>query len=169
MTVRVEVSVTVACSQEDAFAALVDPRAQEKWIISTRLYAIEGAVSVPQVGARLAAFSGAGSIGFLDTMTVTAYEPPHRWVTDKDGDLLRGVGTMQVDPLPEGCRVTWANDLRLPFGIIGRVGWVFAKPLATVMLGASLRRLARGLHSGELPLRPAPAPEPVPTDPVVVP
>ena len=155
MTVRVEVSVDVATSQENAFAALVDLPSQEKWIIATRLYAIEGAVSVPHVGARLAAFSGAGSVGFLDTMTVTAYEPPHRWVMDKDGDLLRGVGTMRVDPLPTGCRVTWANDLRLPFGVVGRVGWLIAKPIAQLVLGASLRRLARQLVSGELPLRPA--------------
>lgn len=156
MTVRVEVSVVVATSQDKAFAAMVDLPSQEKWIIATKLYAIEGTVSPPHVGARVAAFSGAGSIGFLDTMTVTAYEPPYRWVTDKDGDLLRGVGTMQVDPHPDGCLVTWANDLRLPFGVIGRVGWVVAKPMAQLLLGASLRRLAKQLESGELPLRPAP-------------
>jgi len=156
MTVRIEVSVDVDAGQQDAFAALVDLPAQEKWIIATRLYAIDGPVPVPYAGSRLAAFSGAGSIGFLDTMTVTAYEPPHRWVMDKDGDLLRGVGIMQVDPLPRGCRITWANDLRLPFGVVGRVGWLVAKPVAQLMLGACLRRLARQLRSGELPLRPAP-------------
>ena len=110
----------------------------------------------------MAAFTGVGSIGFLDTMMVTAYEPPHRWVMDKDGDLLRGVGIMQVDPLPAGgCRVTWANDLRLPFGVVGRAGWLVAKPIAQLALGASLRRLARQLVAGALPLRPAPARLPV--------
>jgi uncharacterized protein YndB with AHSA1/START domain len=162
MTVRIAVSVDVAAEPDDAFAALVDLPSQEKWIIATRLYAIEGPVSPPHVGARLAAFTGVGSIGFLDTMTVTAYEPPHRWVMDKDGDLLRGVGTMQVDPLPAGgCRVTWANDLRLPFGVVGRAGWLIAKPIAQLALGASLRRLARQLTAGALPLRPAPARLPV--------
>ena len=74
----------------------------------------------------------------------------------RDGDLLRGVGTMQVDPLPAGgCRVTWANDLRLPFGVVGRAGWLIAKPIAQLALGASLRRLARQLTAGVLPLRPA--------------
>jgi uncharacterized protein YndB with AHSA1/START domain len=162
MTVRIEVSVDVAADPADAFAAMVDLPSQEKWIIATRLYAIEGPVSPPHVGARLAAFTGVGSIGFLDTMTVTAYEPPHRWVTDKDGDLLRGVGTMQVDPLPTGgCRVTWANDLHLPFGVVGRAGWLVAKPIARLALGACLRRLARQLASGALPLQPAPERLPV--------
>jgi hypothetical protein len=154
MTVRVQVSVDVATSPEAAFAAVTDLPSQEKWIIATRLYAIEGPVSVPDVGARLAAFTGVGSIGFLDTMTVTAYEPPYRWVTDKDGDLLRGVGIMQVEPTTTGCRVTWANELELPFGILGRVGWLLAKPMAQIGLKASLRRLARQLEGGALPLPP---------------
>lgn len=154
MTVRVQVSVDVATSTEAAFAAVTDLPSQEKWIIATRLYAIEGPVSVPDVGARLAAFTGVGSIGFLDTMTVTAYEPPYRWVTDKDGDLLRGVGIMQVEPTATGCRVTWANELELPFGILGRVGWLLAKPMAQIGLKASLRRLARQLEGGALPLPP---------------
>lgn len=167
MTVRIQVSVDVAVDPAAAFAALVDLPSQEKWIIATRLYAIESDVSPPHVGARLAAFTGFGSIGFLDTMTVTAYDPPHRWVMDKDGDLLRGVGTMQVDPLPGGgARVTWANDLTLPFGIVGRVGWLAAKPIARLSLGASLRRLARKLETGELPLRPAPRQLPAGREPV---
>lgn len=152
MTVRVETSVDVRTDPDTAFAALVDLPSQEKWIIATKLYPIDGDVSVPNVGSRLAAFTGVGSIGFLDTMTVTELAPPHRWITAKDGDLLRGVGIMQVDPLTDGCRVTWANELELPFGVIGRIGWLLVKPLARVGLQASLHRLAKQLHSGALPL-----------------
>lgn len=123
----------------------------------TTLFEIAGDVPVPQVGSRVAAFTGLGSIGFLDTMTVTEYAPPHRWITDKDGDLLRGVGIMQVDPTPSGCRVTWVNELELPFGALGRVGWLVARPLAHIMLQTALRRLARKLVQGSLPLSPAPA------------
>lgn len=152
MTVRVEASVQVAIDPARAFAAVVDLPSQEKWIILTRLYAVAGESAVPHVGSRLVAFSGVGSIGFLDTMTVSEYDPPHRWVTDKDGDLLRGTGIMQVEPLATGCRVTWANELELPFGVLGQVGWLVARPMARILLQASLRRLARKLLSGELPL-----------------
>lgn len=119
----------------------------------TKLYAVDGDASVPRVGSRLVAFTGVLGVGFLDTMVVSEYDPPHRWVTAKDGDLLRGVGIMQVEPLANGSRVTWANELELPFGIVGQLGWLVARPIAQFFLGAALRRLARKLRSGEVPVR----------------
>jgi uncharacterized protein YndB with AHSA1/START domain len=136
----------------DAFAAMVDPAAQERWMIATRLYPVQAQVPVPAVGSRVAAFTGVGGFGFLDTMTVTAYEPPHRWVVGKDGDLLRGVGIMQVTPTPEGCRATWTNELTPPFGLLGRVGFLLVRPIVELALLACLRRLARLLRTGQLPL-----------------
>ena len=85
-------------------------------------------------------------------MVVSEYDPPHRWVTDKDGDLLRGVGIMQVEPLANGSRVTWANELELPFGIVGQLGWIVARPIAQFVLQLSLRRLAKKLVNSELPV-----------------
>lgn len=153
MSAIVTASVDVpGVTAERAFAALVDPAAQERWMIATRLYPVESAAPVPQVGSRVAAFTGVGGVGFLDTMRVTAYEPPDRWVVDKDGDLLRGVGIMQVTPIVGGCRVTWTNELTLPFGVLGRIGFLVGRPVAQAALGACLRRLGRLLRSGELPL-----------------
>ena len=152
MTVRVAASIDLTTDPDTAFAAVVDLPSQEKWIIATRLYPIEGPTSVPQGGSRMAAFTGIGSIGFLDTMTVTEYDPPHRWITDKDGDLLRGVGIMQVDPLPGGCRVTWANELELPFGLVGRLAWPLGRFVAQLGMQACLRRLAKQLQTGALPI-----------------
>ncbi len=152
MTVRVAASVDVAVDPATAFAAVVDLPSQEKWIMLTKLYAVDADASVPFVGSRLVAFTGVLGVGFLDTMVVSEYDPPHRWVTAKDGDLLRGVGIMQVEPLPTGSRVTWANELELPFGIAGQLGWLVARPIALFVLGLSLRRLAKKLLSGELPL-----------------
>jgi uncharacterized protein YndB with AHSA1/START domain len=159
MTVRVEASVVLRADPEAAFAAMADVRAQEKWIFATTMYAVESAASPPQVGARIAAFTGFWSIGFLDTMTVTEYDPPRRWAMDKDGALLHGVGIMQVEPLAQGCRVSWANELELPFGILGRLGWPVARPLAKLALTAALRRMGKLIDKGVLPLAPSPAPE----------
>lgn len=135
-----------------AFAAMVDPAAQERWMIATKLYAVQADVVVPRVGSRVAAFTGIGGFGFLDTMTVTAYEPPHQWVVAKDGDLLRGVGIMRVTPIADGCRVTWINELNPPFGLLGQVGFRLVRPVAELALGACLRRLGRLLRNGDLPL-----------------
>ncbi len=161
MTARVTASVDLRAKPEDAFAAMADVRAQEKWIFATTMYAVESVASPPQVGARIAAFTGLWGIGFLDTMTVTEYDPPRRWVMDKDGDLLNGVGIMQVEPIPGGCRASWTNELELPFGLLGRLGWPVARPLARFALTAALRRMGRLLERGELPLSAAPEPEPL--------
>jgi len=59
---------------------------------------------------------------------------------------------MRVTPTPDGCRVTWINELILPFGLLGRVGFLVTRPVAELALGACLRRLARQLRSGALPL-----------------
>ncbi|HEY5880910.1 MAG TPA: SRPBCC family protein [Nakamurella sp.] len=153
MTVQVRASVDlVGVPPERAFAAMVDLAAQQRWMIATRLFPVESTAPVPQVGSRVAAFSGVCGLGFLDTMTVTVYDPPQRWVVAKDGRLLRGVGTMQVDPLPGGSRATWMNELDPPFGALGRLGARLGRPVAAAVLRACLRRLARQLRSGALPL-----------------
>jgi len=152
MTVRVEASIELPIDPEMAFAAVVDLPSQEKWIIATRLYPIEGSVSIPQVGSRMAAFTGLGSIGFLDTMVVTEYDPPWRWVTQHEGDFVQGVGIFEIELTTGGCRFTWAEELDLPFGFVGRLGWPLVKPVARLGLMASLRRMANQLGSGALPL-----------------
>ena len=162
MTVRVAASVALPTDPDTAFAAVADLPSQEKWIIATRLYAIDGHASIPQVGSRMAAFTGLGSIGFLDTMVVTEYDPPWRWVTRHEGQFVQGVGIFEIEPAVGGCRFTWAEELELPFGIIGRLGWPLAKPLARLGLQASLRRMARQLQRGALPLASAPAAVPGP-------
>lgn len=149
----------------DAFAAMVDLRAQERWMIATRLYPVASAVAVPERGSRVAAFTGVGGLGFLDTMTVTAFDPPHRWVVAKDGRLLRGVGTMQVQVTAEGCRACWTNELTPPLGRLGHLVFRLVGPLASAALQACLRRLAAQLRRGDLPLPPGPNPLPVGPDP----
>ncbi|MEP6562738.1 MAG: SRPBCC family protein [Nakamurella sp.] len=157
MTVRVEASIELATDPDTAFAAVVDLPAQEKWIIATKLYAIEGEVLIPQVGSRMAAFTGLAGVGFLDTMVVTEYDPPWRWVTAHEGKFVQGVGIFEVEPSLGGCRFTWAEELDLPFGLVGRLGWPLVKPFARLGLQASLRRMAGQLSKGRLASAAAPA------------
>ena len=126
-------------------------------MIATRLYPIEGDLSIPQVGSRLAAFTGIAGIGFLDTMVVTEYDPPWRWVMQHEGAFVRVSGSSRSPRRPTGCRFTWAEELDLPFGLIGRLGWPLVKPIAHLGLLGLLRRMARQLERGSLP--PAMAPD----------
>jgi len=159
MTVRVAASVDVQTSVEDVFAAMVDLRSQDKWMLGTTLFAVDSDVDVPLVGSRIAALTGFGGIGVLDTMTVTGYEPPHLWITAHTGHAFKGTGIFQVDPVPHGARVTWIEELELPLGILGRLGWKAAEPLVKWGLTISLKRLAKGVADGSLPVtRPAGTP-----------
>ena len=152
MTARVAASFDVHAPVEDVFAAMIDLRSQDRWILATKLFALDSAVDVPNVGSKIAALTGIAGIGVLDTMTVTVYEPPHLWITQHTGNAFKGTGIFQVDPAPGGSRVTWAEEIDLPFGILGRVGWKFAAPVVRWGLTASLRRLAKGVLAGTLPV-----------------
>ncbi len=152
MTVRVGASVDVPVDAATAFAAVVDLPSQERWILLTRLYALEGDVPVPEVGSRFLAFTGVASVGFLDNLVVTEYDPPRRWVARHEGEFVKGAGIMQVEPLGAGSRVTFTEELELPFGILGRLGWPLARPVARLGMAASLRKMARLVAAGTLPL-----------------
>jgi len=162
MTVRVDASIDLTTDPATAFAAAADLPSQERWVIATRLYPIEGEVSIPQVGSKLAAFTGLMGIGFLDTMVVTEYDPPWRWVMQHYGAFVMGVGIFEITPTANGCRFTWAEELDLPFGVLGRLAWPLVKPIAHFALLACLRRMAKQLERGSLPL--AMAPDALPRD-----
>jgi uncharacterized protein YndB with AHSA1/START domain len=157
VSVRVEATVDVPADAATAFAAVVDLPSQERWILLTKLYELAGDVAVPRVGSRFVAFTGVASVGFLDNLVVTEYDPPRRWVARHEGEFVRGFGIMQVQPLGEGSRVTFTEELELPFGVLGRLGWPLARPFARWGIAASLRRMARLVSAGQLPLATSPA------------
>ena len=152
MSVRVEASVDVPVDAATAFAAVVDLPSQERWIMLTRLYALEGDVPVPRVGSRFLAVHRRRQRRLPGQPGVTEYDPPHRWVARHEGEFVKGAGIMQVEPLGEGSRVTFTEELELPFGILGRLGWPLARPIARWGMAASLRTMARLVAAGTLPL-----------------
>lgn len=152
MTVRVQASVVLRTDVRTAFAAVIDLPFQERWIVATTLYPLESDIPQPEVGSRLAAFTGVGGLGFLDIMEVTVYDPPHRWHTAHQAAFVQGLGIFEVEDLGDGTsRMIWAEELDLPFGVVGRVGWPLVAPLARFGLQLSLNRLARLIDRGILP------------------
>ncbi|WP_433181359.1 SRPBCC family protein [Actinoallomurus sp. CA-150999] len=136
-TVAVHASADVAAPAERVWEVLVDWPRHAEWVPFTRA---EGGAGD---GASLEAWTGIGPVGFLDTMVISEWRPPHRVRVLHTGTLVRGEGRFDLLDLPEGrCRVTWAELIHLPFGPVGRVGWFAVGPLARLMLRTSLRRLA---------------------------
>ena len=110
---------------------------------ATRVSSVDG----HRVGGRITARTGLGPVGFVDTMTVTRWDPPRRCEVMHTGRLVRGPGSFAVEPVaPDRCRVAWEERLDLPFGVLGRAGWVLLRPLARAGLTFALRRFSGSLR-----------------------
>ncbi len=88
-------------------------------------------------------------VGFLDSMTITSWEPPAHCAVRHTGRLVRGAAAFDVAPLPGGrARLTWSEWIEPPFGRVGSLGWRLARPVAQWVLRLALRRFARLIKSG---------------------
>ncbi|MGW4800385.1 SRPBCC family protein [Nonomuraea sp. MG754425] len=127
-------AVHVPAPPEQVFALITDwPRHQE-WMLLT---------TARRVGERgLEAYTGVWPLGFLDTMTITHWEPPALLRVTHTGRLVRGRGAIRLFPQEGGSRVVWAEELLLPFGALGRAAWPLARPLVLALVRHCLRRLA---------------------------
>ena len=149
--VAVEASVVVPVSAERAFVELLDAEGQGRWMLGTEIYPVAGGVPAPHVGSRLVAFTGLLGFGILDTMEVTEHVPGRRWVVAHSGNVIKGSGVFSVEPVPgtpERCVVRWSEELDLPFGIVGRIGWPVVRPAVRWGLQKSLNAFAALLASG---------------------
>lgn len=123
---------------------------QGRWILGTRVELRQS--DGRQVGSHLAEWTGVGPIGFWDTMEITRWEPPYRVDVLHTGNVVRGIASMEVVALPGGrSRFIWSEELELPLGLVGRLGWPVARPVFRAGVRRSLERFARLVERGELP------------------
>jgi carbon monoxide dehydrogenase subunit G len=148
MRVHLEERVAVAAPPEAVFAAVADFQAQSEWVAFTTV-TTEGGPH--RVGERLVAVTKVAGVGFSDPMEVTRWDPPRRIEVRHHGRVVRGTGTFLVEPAPGGAWLRWAEDLDLPLGAAGRVGFAVAGPAFRLLLRRSLRRLARMVESRPRP------------------
>ncbi len=146
---RVVYSVDVDASAEQVFAAVVQWSGQDRWIPLTTVRA--GRHAGIGLGGEIAAYTGIGPIGFLDTMVITRWDVPHRVDVLHTGNVVKGIGIMTVRPLgSDRARFYWAEDLEVPLGVLGQVGWQIVKPAFGIGMKAALNRFARLVEQGEL-------------------
>ena len=88
-----------------------------------------------------------GKAGFLDTMVITEWDPPRRCVVRHTGAVVKGLGIFEVVALPGNrSRFVWAEELDLPLGVLGRLGWPVVRPGFAWGVRRSLRKLARDIE-----------------------
>jgi carbon monoxide dehydrogenase subunit G len=147
MKVRVEERVAVAAPAEVVWEALTDWEGQSSWMVLTSVTVEPGG---HRVGERLEAFTRLGGVGFRDPMEVTRWDPPRRVDVAHLGKVVRGLGIFAVEPAPGGAWLVWAEDLDLPLGRLGRLGFALVRPAFQLMLRRSLLRLAGKVEAGEV-------------------
>ncbi len=139
MRAELRVEQVVEAGPERVWALLTDWEQQGRWMPATRVRSVDGR----GVGGRITARTGFGPLGFLDTMTVTQWNPPQRCEVLHTGRIVRGPGVFAVEPFGPGrCRVVWEEHLVLPLGMLGRAGWRLVRPLARAGLALALRRFS---------------------------
>lgn len=135
---EISLTVDVAAPPEQVWAALTDWNRQGEWMLGTRV------TGDHHLGGVLAAETRLGPLGFLDTMVIIAWEPPHRCAVRHTGTVVRGSGAFEVEPGPDGTsRFVWSEWLELPFGQLGQLGFLLVRPLVVAGINHSLRRFPR--------------------------
>ena len=147
MTATLVLTVDVDASVEQTWVGATDVRGQSQWMLGTEVTPTRHGGQ--GVGGAMEAFTGVWKLGFLDRMEITVWEPPHRWHVVHLGRFVRGTGEFTVEPRGEDRSVfVWREDLELPLGVVGRLGWPLVRPLFAYGVSLSLRRFARWVEAG---------------------
>ena len=136
------VSVDVEAPPMQVWRALVDWERQGEWMPLTAVQVVSG--DPHGVGGRIEARTGmpVGSrrVGLLDTMEITGWHPPHRVEVLHTGRVVRGPGIFEVRSRMAGATVVWTEQLDLPLGRLGSLGWPLVRPAAAFALHLGLNR-----------------------------
>ncbi len=139
--------VDVKASPEKVFEYLTDWPAQSEWIFATRVE-IRSKGLAREVGGEIAAFTGFGRFGFWDYMTITKWEFPNSVDVIHTGNVVKGTGTMRVEQISNDVtRFYWAEDLEIPLGKLGLIGFGIFKPFFLGGVQQSLNKFARNLEA----------------------
>ncbi|WP_216628684.1 SRPBCC family protein [Actinopolyspora erythraea] len=131
--------VSVPREPEAVWAAATDWTRQGEWMTGTRVWVTGGGGDGP--GSELAAFTGLGSLGVLDTMRIEVWRPPSECAVRHTGNLVRGTGGFTVEPAGAGrSRFVWWE--RFEFPTVLAVAWPLVAPAVVWGLRRSLRSFA---------------------------
>ncbi len=88
-------------------------------------------------------YTGVGPLRFKDTMVITEWCAPSLCRVRHTGRVIRGIGAFEVEPVGElTARVTWSEQLVMPFGWLGELCWPAVRPIAVWILRRSLKSFA---------------------------
>ena len=137
---QLRLEVDVAAPVERTWAAATDWDRGREWMLATRTRSTAG--DGRGIGGRIEARTGVGPVGVVDRMEITGWDPPHGAYVRHLGRIIRGTAAFEVRPRSGGSTFVWTEDLDLPMGAVGRLGFRLLRPLVGRGLALSLRRFA---------------------------
>lgn len=148
---EITVSVDVDAPVETVWREATDWESQGEWMLATSVRVTHG--DGVSTGTEVAAVTGVGPITVTDTMEVVGWDPPHRATVRHTGRIVRGSGVFTVVERPgpdgpEGATFSMSEQLDLPLGPLGALGWPVVKPVFAWGLQRSLDELARRCERG---------------------
>lgn len=93
------------------------------------------------VGTVMQVLTKVGPLRTTDIIRVTRWEPPRSIGVRHEG-LVTGVGEFVLEPIAQGTRFSWNEQLVMPWYLGGPVGAFVAKPILAAIWRRNLRRLA---------------------------
>lgn len=147
MTATLVLRVDIDAPVEHTWAGATDWANQGQWMLGTQVRPTQQGGQ--GVGGAIAAFTGIGRFGVLDTMDITLWEPPRRCHVLHTGRLVKGTGAFEVESRGTGLSTfVWREDLELPLGLLGRAGWLLVRPIFAYGVRLSLTRFGRWVEAG---------------------
>ena len=151
MSNTLRITINLPCSQERAWAAIADWESQGNWMLQTKVWVTsqirEGA------GTSISAFTGPlykfypkfSSLGLLDTMVVTKWQPPEICNVVHTGKVLKGTGSFVLSPINStSTKFNWSETIEC-----SRIKFLAIAPFLWVGVRISLARLSTSLRPRE--------------------
>ena len=148
-TLRIKISLP--CSQERAWQAIADWESQGDWMLQTKVWVTsdirEG------VGTSISAFTGPlykfypkfSTLGLLDTMVVTNWQPPAICDVVHTGKILKGSGSFLLTPISDSkTSFDWSETIEC-----SRITFLLLAPFLWIGVRISLARLSTSLRPRE--------------------
>ena len=144
---QLAMSILINAPRPQVWRKIADWNSQGEWMLQTKVWVTSD--STEGIGTSIAAFTGPlyrlyprfKSIGLLDLMTVTHWDPPTRCDVEHVGKILKGTGTFILREEGSKTRFDWSETIIAP-----TLAYRLIAPFLYVGVRISLRRFARTFH-----------------------
>lgn len=140
---RVAVTREIPAPHERVWSALADLESHTKWMRDARSIEFTSEHRRGK-GTRIEVVTVIGPLRTTDIMEVVGWDEG-RSIDVRHEGLVTGTGTLRVEPVAGGSRVTWDETLIFPWWLGGPVTAWLARPVLRAVWKGNLRRLEETL------------------------